>query len=110
MKILNTLVLSAFLLSPLVNAGTVESTQDREVSVRGSQYTPATIKKIDKENGKITLRHAEIKQLDMPRMTMVFKLALPDNSLIDTLKVGEDVDVVFDRINNNIVVKEIVKP
>jgi Cu/Ag efflux protein CusF len=30
------------------------------------------VRKSDKETGKITLRHGEIKHLDMPPMTMVF--------------------------------------
>ena len=38
------------------------------------------VRKIDKEQGKITLRHGEIKHLDMPPMTMVF--VVKDKSML----------------------------
>lgn len=47
------------------------------------------VRKIDKENGKITLRHGPIKQLDMPGMTMVFQV--PDVALLDKVRVGDKV-------------------
>ena len=36
------------------------------------EMTDGEVRKIDLEQGKVTLRHAEIKDLDMPSMTMVF--------------------------------------
>lgn len=47
------------------------------------------VRKIDKENAKITLRHGPIKQLDMPGMTMVFQV--PDAALLDKVRVGDKV-------------------
>jgi Cu/Ag efflux protein CusF len=35
------------------------------------------VRKVDKEQGKITLRHGPLQNLDMPAMTMVFKVADP---------------------------------
>ena len=34
--------------------------------------TDGEVRKIDKEAGKITIKHGEIKHMDMPGMTMVF--------------------------------------
>ena len=34
--------------------------------------TEAEVRKVDKAHGKVTLKHGEIKNLDMPPMTMVF--------------------------------------
>ena len=34
--------------------------------------TDGEVRKVDKEGGKLTLKHADIKSLDMPAMTMVF--------------------------------------
>ncbi|UCG95953.1 MAG: copper-binding protein [Burkholderiales bacterium] len=47
------------------------------------------VRRIDKAQKKITLRHGEIKSLDMPPMSMVFRVR-PDD-LIETVKVGDKV-------------------
>ena len=47
------------------------------------------VRKVDKEASKITLRHAEINQLDMPAMTMVFRVK--DPALLDKVKAGDKV-------------------
>jgi Cu/Ag efflux protein CusF len=47
------------------------------------------VRKIDKENRKITLKHGPLKSLDMPPMTMVFQVA--DAALLDKVKVGDKV-------------------
>lgn len=55
------------------------------------------VKKIDKDNSKITLRHGEIKNLDMPGMTMVF--AVKDKPLLDKVHPGDKVK--FRAISDN---------
>lgn len=47
------------------------------------------VRKIDKEAAKLTLKHGEIKHLDMPPMTMVFLVKEP--ALLDKVKVGDKV-------------------
>ena len=47
------------------------------------------VRRIDKDAGRVTLKHGEIKSLDMPPMTMVF--ALRDKTLLDGLKAGDKV-------------------
>ena len=51
--------------------------------------TDAEVRKVDKEAGKVTLKHGEIKNLDMPPMTMVF--ALKDEVLLGAVKAGDKV-------------------
>ena len=46
--------------------------------------TDGEVRKIDKENNKITLKHGEIKNLEMPGMTMVF--AVKDDAFLDKVK------------------------
>ena len=55
------------------------------------------VRKIDKENRKITLKHGEIKNLDMPPMTMVFQVS--DASLLDKVKPGDKVQ--FNAVNES---------
>jgi Cu(I)/Ag(I) efflux system periplasmic protein CusF len=47
------------------------------------------VRRIDKAGGKITLRHGEIKSLDMPPMTMVFTVA--DPALLEKVQQGDKV-------------------
>ncbi|MCX7257437.1 MAG: copper-binding protein [Polaromonas sp.] len=47
------------------------------------------VKKIDKAAQKITLKHGELKNLDMPGMTMVF--TVKDPALLDKVKAGDKV-------------------
>lgn len=47
------------------------------------------VRRIDKANGKITVRHGEIKGLDMPPMTMVFVVKAPGG--FEHLKVGDKI-------------------
>lgn len=54
-----------------------------------ADMTDGEVRKIDLGAGKITLRHAEIKSLDMPAMTMVF--VVKDKAMLDKLKTGDKV-------------------
>ena len=49
----------------------------------------AEVRKVDKDAGKITLKHGEIKNLAMPPMTMVFQVK--DKTLLDKVKAGDAV-------------------
>jgi len=60
------------------------------------------VRKVDKEQGKVTLRHGPIANLDMPAMTMVFKVA--DASMLDTVKEGDKVRFAADKVNGTITV------
>ena len=54
-----------------------------------AELTTGEVRKIDKDSGKITLKHAEIKNLDMPAMTMVF--VAKDKAMLDKLQAGDKV-------------------
>lgn len=59
--------------------------------------TEAEVRKVDKDAGKITLKHGEIKNLDMPGMTMVFRVK--DPALLDQVKAGDKVYATIDQID-----------
>jgi Cu(I)/Ag(I) efflux system periplasmic protein CusF len=67
----------------------------------------AEIRKIDMENKKITLKHGEIKNLDMPAMTMVF--AVKDAALLDKLVAGDKVVFTADKVGSTFTVMSIEK-
>jgi len=59
--------------------------------------TEAEVRRVDKDAGKITLKHGEIKNLDMPGMTMVFQVQ--DRALLEQVKAGDKVSFTADKIN-----------
>ncbi len=63
------------------------------------------VRKVDKEQGKVTLKHGPIANLDMPGMTMVFKVA--DRKLLDTIKSGDKVKFTAEDINGAMTVTAI---
>ena len=67
--------------------------------------TDGEVRKIDKENKKITLKHGEIKNLEMPGMTMVFQVK--DAAMLDMVKAGDKVMFKAEKANGALVVTEI---
>jgi Cu(I)/Ag(I) efflux system protein CusF len=63
------------------------------------------VRKIDKEQGKLTLKHGPIQNLEMPAMTMVFKVA--DPALLDQVKVGDKVKFAAEKVNGTVTVTAI---
>ena len=63
------------------------------------------VRRIDKAQGKVTLRHGEIRSLEMPPMTMVF--ALKDPAWADRLKVGDKVRFVAEKDGGRYTVTQI---
>lgn len=53
------------------------------------------IKKIDKQAGKVTIKHGPLANLDMPPMTMSF--AVKDAAMLDNLKVGDKIRFVAEK-------------
>lgn len=72
-------ILSSLLLALAVTAAGAQATDMSEAEVR----------KVDKDAARITLKHGEIKNLDMPPMTMVFHVK--DKAVLDTLKAGDKI-------------------
>ena len=59
------------------------------VAAGAGDMTDGEVRKVDVQGGKLTLKHAEIKSLDMPPMTMVF--VVRDKSVLERLKAGDKV-------------------
>jgi Cu/Ag efflux protein CusF len=54
------------------------------------------IRKIDKDTGKLTIKHGEIKNLGMPPMTMVFRVK--EASMLEKVKAGDAVRFNVEKI------------
>jgi Cu/Ag efflux protein CusF len=55
----------------------------------GDDMVVGEVRRVNKEQNKITLRHGEIKALDMAPMTMVFEVR--DPKLLEAVKPGDKV-------------------
>ena len=69
--------------------------------------TEGEVRKIDKAQGKIALKHGEIKNLDMPAMTMTFRAAGP--KMLDNVKEGDKINFNADKIGGQFTVTGIEK-
>lgn len=62
-----------------------------------AQSVEAEVRKIDAAQGKLTLKHGEIKKLDMPAMTMVFRVR--DPKMLEGLAVGDRILIEADKVD-----------
>ncbi len=60
------------------------------------------VRKVDSTVGKLTLRHGPLSNLDMPAMTMVFRVK--DPAWLAQLRVGDKVRFVAERVDGNLTV------
>lgn len=100
------LLLSAALTTPALAQGHADHTGHATASSAASAATTTAtdavmtageITRVDARNGKLSIRHEEIKNLDMPAMTMVF--GLKDPALAAQFKPGDK--VLFHAEDNN---------
>jgi Cu(I)/Ag(I) efflux system periplasmic protein CusF len=65
------------------------------------------VTKIDLAQARVTLKHGEIKNLDMPPMTMVFRVSNP--KLLERVAVGDKVRFAAEKVNGSYTVTALVK-
>ena len=70
-----------------------------------TDMTEGEIRKVDKDAKKITIKHGEIKNLEMPSMTMVFQVK--DPALLDLVKAGDKVTFRAEKAGGALVVTAI---
>ena len=73
--------------------------------VMAAEFTSGIVKKLDDKLMKVTIKHEELKNLEMPSMTMVFAVA--DEAMLAKLKVGETIQFSADRVNGRLTVIEV---
>jgi len=70
-----------------------------------ADMTEGEIRKVDRDAKKLTIKHGEIKNLDMPPMTMVFQVK--DAALLDKVKLGDKVRFVAQKSDSGYVVTDL---
>ena len=61
-----------------------------------AQLADGEIRKVDRDARKITIKHGEIKSLDMPPMTMVFQAK--DPAMLEQVKPGDKVQFSAEKL------------
>lgn len=72
-----------------------------------AQSVSGTVTKVDEPQGKLTINHGPIKNLDMDAMTMVFRAG--DPAMLRGLKAGTKIKFDADRVNGQITVTKLQK-
>jgi len=72
-----------------------------------AQSADGEVRKIDKAAAKLTLKHGEIKSIDMPPMTMVYRVK--DAKMLDTVAVGDKVKFDAEKVDGQYVVTALKK-
>lgn len=73
-----------------------------KVADRTASLSEGTVKKVDKAQGKLTLRHGPLENLDMPGMTMVFRAKNP--KWLDQVKPGDNIRFLAEKVNGELTV------
>jgi Cu/Ag efflux protein CusF len=60
------------------------------------------VQKVDKDTGKLTIKHGPLNNLGMSAMTMAFKVQ--DPAMLDQVKVGEQVRFRAERANGSLTI------
>lgn len=99
------LIAAGLPLSATAQSTTTDVKPAAQAANSAADMTDGEVKKIDKDAGKITLKHGEIKNLDMPGMTMVF--TVKDKSLLDKVQPGDKVKFHAVSGNGKLIVTDI---
>lgn len=107
------LTILAILMAPMLAFAQNDHTHHDDVQAQTTQsdktetaaMSEGEIRKINKETGKVTIKHGPLLNLDMPGMTMLFKLQ--DPAMIDQIKEGDKIKFVADKVDGTFVVKSL---
>lgn len=72
-----------------------------------TDWIEGEVRRVNDAEGKVTLRHGPLPELDMPGMTMVF--TAKDRAVMRDLKVGDKVRFIAERSDGIFYVIEIAK-
>lgn len=103
MKAIQTLIVAGLLAS--AGAYAQQAAPQAASATATAPQTEGEVRKVDLAQGKVTLRHGPLVNLDMPAMTMVFTAT--DKKLLDGLKEGDKVRFTADKQNGAFVVTAI---
>ncbi len=85
------LIVAALATAPLARA----AGEPVPATAQATAMTAGEVRKVDRDQGKVTIRHEALANLDMPAMTMVFRVA--DPAMLDRVSEGDRIRFVAER-------------
>lgn len=79
--------------------------QGMQMGQPGGALADGEVRKVDKDAGKLTLRHGAIPSMDMPPMTMVYRVR--DPAMLDQVKAGDKVKFTMEKLGGTLTVTKI---
>lgn len=102
------LMLAVFFTSP-VGASAEEVTKSGTMtpstplkSADAASMSTGEVKKIDKDAGKITIKHGPLDNLGMPAMTMIFRVK--DAAMLEQVRPGDTISFIAEKANGALTV------
>ncbi len=112
MKATTTALVFGLALAPVLPALAAEHNHDGHAMGQGqpmanmaAAWADGTVKKINPDAGKVTITHGPLSSLDMPAMTMVFRVK--DPTWLEQMKPGDRIRFVVERLNGALTVTDI---
>lgn len=84
--------------------GTMKLAATSEAAKSAYPMSQGEVKKVDKQAGKITIKHGPLQNLGMPGMTMAFRVKEP--AMLDRIKVGDQIRFVVEDMNGTLTVTQ----
>lgn len=82
----------------------VQPTEAAQANAQNGALSEGEVRKVDQASGKLTIRHGELKNLDMPAMTMVFRVKEP--AMLRNIKPGDKIRFRAEQIDGALTVME----
>jgi Cu(I)/Ag(I) efflux system periplasmic protein CusF len=101
------MIVLAFAAVPAAAQSGTAAQQGRAAAQAGAQDTALAegeVKKVDKGAGKVTIKHGPLTALDMPAMTMVFRVK--DPAMLEKVKVGDNIRFKAEKVEGAFTVTE----
>lgn len=108
---MKTITLAALLMALATPALAQQKAEDHSAhhpaaaTASAADMAEGEIRKVDQDAKKLTIKHGEIKSLDMPPMTMVFQVK--DAGVLEKVKVGDKVRFRVQKSDTGFVVTDI---
>lgn len=90
---------------PIAGFAQAAPTSGAPVPAQALSRTEGEVRRLDKTLGTLTIRHGEIRNLDMPPMSMVF--TVKDKAQLDAMVVGDRIRFVATNENGKFIASEI---
>lgn len=74
-------------------------------ALASADLSEGEVRKVDRDNGRLTIKHGPLKNLDMPGMTMVF--AVRDAAVLDAVKPGERIRFQAEQVDGTFMATQI---